>query len=527
MEGLFQKSHFNQLVLLVCLSFLLGFEKPVLLVQAQNEVKPREIIINELMWMGSTTSPYDEWLELKNMTDRPIELAGFKLKGAAESNKEIVLPEGAVISAQGYFLISNNDKEYLFSKGRSVLNVDPDFITSTLSLSNSALKVELYSQEGVLIDQANNGEMPFAGKNSANEKASMERNENPSDGSTKEDWHTASASVNFDPQTTEKGTPKAPNSPPPPPPPTTNPEPPKTVLESSPSAPLVSHLTPNDPQSPTLLSIKKARQSPDETQVLVSGWVTAPPGLFSSRYFYLQDESSGIQVYSQKGDFPVLSLGQKIQVLGLLSTAYQERRIKINRAQDITVLAKESPPKPLSLTIGQIGEAYEGMLVSTKGAVTEPQGSLFYLQSDGQRIKVYLKKEAQIEKPRLKAGTVLLATGIVSQYKEDFRLLPRFNEDLKTEQGALPSENPFKKTAASQNEAKEKPKEEEGKVLGAAAKRDSFPWSLPLALGGFFVIGYLIYDYQNLKLNRNSKVWARVGALVARWRNHRLKRPAR
>jgi hypothetical protein len=190
-------------------------------------------------------------------------------------------------------------------------------------------------------------------------------------------------------------------------------------------------------------------------------------------------------------------------------------------------LAKESPPTPLSLTIGQIGEAYEGMLVSTKGAVTEPQGSLFYLQTDGQRIKVYLKKEAQIEKPRLKANTILWVTGIVSQYKGDFRLLPRFNEDLKTEQGALLSESSFKKATASQNDAKEEPKEEEGKVLGAVAKRDSFPWSLPLALGGFFVIGYLIYDYQNLKLNRNSKVWARVGALVAGWRNHRLKRSAR
>ncbi|MCD6334669.1 MAG: lamin tail domain-containing protein, partial [Candidatus Latescibacteria bacterium] len=36
-----------------------------------------DVVINELMWMGSTASSADEWIELRNTTDSEILLSGW------------------------------------------------------------------------------------------------------------------------------------------------------------------------------------------------------------------------------------------------------------------------------------------------------------------------------------------------------------------------------------------------------------------------------------------------------------------
>lgn len=197
-----------------CLVYVLGLLNSSLLFGASSQ----DVVINELMWCGSTASLADEWIELRNMTNNSIDLSGWQItKNTATETPMLTIPAGKTIAANGYFLIANYDE----NSAKSSLDVISDLVTTTVSLSNSKLQIKLYDgpwdSGGNLIDTANDGNKPFVGDNT--NKYSMERNSVPGDGTLPDNWHTALTSVGFDPGATEKGTPGSVNSAPPPPPP--------------------------------------------------------------------------------------------------------------------------------------------------------------------------------------------------------------------------------------------------------------------------------------------------------------------
>ncbi|MEK7097789.1 MAG: hypothetical protein AAB906_03000, partial [Patescibacteria group bacterium] len=54
--------------------------------------------------------------------------------------------------------------------------------------------------------------------------------------------------------------------------------------------------------------------------IVTSGIVAAEPGRFGSQFFYIVYESgNGVQVYSNKKDFPELKIGDFIEVGGEIS----------------------------------------------------------------------------------------------------------------------------------------------------------------------------------------------------------------
>lgn len=171
------------------------------------------IVINELMWMGSSSSSADEWLELRNLTDQPVDLSNWQLtkKSGGVEVAMLTLPIGQFISANGYFLISN----YADTNASSVLNIVPNVVMTDMALANSALHIKLYDAAHALIDTADDGVgNPLAGEFSSAGQVydSMERNPVPGDGSLSENWHTASREVGFDDGKTELGTPGTNNS---------------------------------------------------------------------------------------------------------------------------------------------------------------------------------------------------------------------------------------------------------------------------------------------------------------------------
>jgi len=171
------------------------------------------VVINEVMWMGSTVSDSDEWIELRNTTGNPIDLSNCQITSlVGTSNVEtlmLTIPSGKTISANGYFLISN------FTKGTSAINVEPDLVDTGVVLRNSDLQIKLYkgiwTDSGNLIDIADDGNgAPMAGLHGANEQ-SMERNDDPPSG-----WHTCTNdacndATYWDTEGNNYGTPKAPN----------------------------------------------------------------------------------------------------------------------------------------------------------------------------------------------------------------------------------------------------------------------------------------------------------------------------
>src|SRR3989338_8474643 len=166
------------------------------------DINPGDAVINELMWMGTSGSADDQYLELRNMTDMPIDLSGWSVAN-------VTIPAGKSILPHGYFLISDYDKT------GSTINVDPDLVDSSLILNNLDAQYILKDNLGNTIDTADNGQgLPPAGEHddSLDRHWSMERDATPGNGADANVWHTIfddSALMHsyWDPDSPEKGTP--------------------------------------------------------------------------------------------------------------------------------------------------------------------------------------------------------------------------------------------------------------------------------------------------------------------------------
>lgn len=190
-------------------------------------INPGDVVINELMWMGTSGSTADEYLELRNMTDRIIDISGWQLTKLVSGTEGLMLtiPTGKEIPKHGYFLIAN------FNKSASRINIESNLIDNDLVLVNNNLQIKLYDGNWTgyhpfplpsstqLIDTVDNGEgAPAAGQYDAGSNIyySMERDDTPGVGTRADVWHTiyddsAVMHAYWDSGSLEKGTPGAPN----------------------------------------------------------------------------------------------------------------------------------------------------------------------------------------------------------------------------------------------------------------------------------------------------------------------------
>jgi len=162
--------------------------------------------------------------------------------------------------------------------------------------------------------------------------------------------------------------------------------------------------------------------------IKVKGVVSVEPGVLGSQIFYLA--GSGIQVYSYQKNFPNLKVGDYLEVIGELNEYKGELRIKVSSKEDIKVLETKPAPQPKEVKTGEIDEDLEGSLVMITGEVIEKQSNYLYLDDGSGEVKVYFKKTTGIKRPKLKEGDWLKVVGIVSQYNEEYRILPRYQTDI-------------------------------------------------------------------------------------------------
>jgi hypothetical protein len=118
------------------------------------------VFIEEVAWSGSSASTSDEWIELANLGSATTSVAGWSLRGAGSS--QIFFPDGAEIGPSETYRIAN----YAETDEKSALAVIVHIATTTVSLSNSALGIELLDSSGVVVDRAGNGQVPLAGSSS-------------------------------------------------------------------------------------------------------------------------------------------------------------------------------------------------------------------------------------------------------------------------------------------------------------------------------------------------------------------------
>lgn len=182
-------------------------------------VNTGDIVINELMWMGTSVSYADEYLELRNMTNRTLDLTRLtltKLSAGSDVTMAIDLT-GKTIAPHGYFLIANGNA-YAGGDSQLIDSLTPNMWDTSLDLSNTELQIKLM-QGSTVIDVAWDGTAPREGiydTTPGSEKYySMERIFTPSNGANPLEWYTtidaASTMDFFEGTADERGTPGAGN----------------------------------------------------------------------------------------------------------------------------------------------------------------------------------------------------------------------------------------------------------------------------------------------------------------------------
>jgi len=174
----------------------------ILTVNAQAGYSARDVVINEIAWMGTSASVNDEWIELYNDTASDIVLDGWTLE-AADGTPSIQL-QGTIL-AHAYFLLERTDDQ-------TVSDIEADQIY-TGTLGNTGEDLVLKDPGGNVIDRVDCSSGWFAGDNGS--KSSMERKHPDIDGSDADSWGTNDGTTRNGHDADNNpinGTPKAENS---------------------------------------------------------------------------------------------------------------------------------------------------------------------------------------------------------------------------------------------------------------------------------------------------------------------------
>ncbi len=174
-------------------------------------VGPGDIVIDEVMWMGTAGNGDDEWLELRNMTSDPIDLTHWEIVNAGSGAGTPVSLSGAVPS-NGFWLLSR----FVTTSSSVSSSITADQVTSGLSFNNGGEQLTLRNASDVTIDQTPVPPPAWAAGVNSTLKQSMERNDPPSDGTVAGNWHTCTDSgcndtTYWDTEGNNYGTPKATN----------------------------------------------------------------------------------------------------------------------------------------------------------------------------------------------------------------------------------------------------------------------------------------------------------------------------
>jgi|APSaa5957512622_1039677.scaffolds.fasta_scaffold08330_3 hypothetical protein len=161
------------------------------------------VVISEVLWVGSHVSTADEWIELTS--DESIDISDWFITTLSSSGeKEMIrFPSGTFISMGQFIVISN------YASVDSAVDINPDFVTSAVSLPNTKLLLSLYNSSGALIDQVDDSVgAPYAGGKDSGSGTFMSMEKIDVFGENdKSNWMTAQTSNGIDVSAPVLGTP--------------------------------------------------------------------------------------------------------------------------------------------------------------------------------------------------------------------------------------------------------------------------------------------------------------------------------
>jgi hypothetical protein len=181
------------------------------------------------------------------------------------------------------------------------------------------------------------------------------------------------------------------------------------------------------------ISIEDIPSYPIGSQVFVEGTIVSLPGVLGAQFFYIVDSSAaGVQVYLYNKEFPELRIGDRIRVQGEITESGNERRIKLQSGEDITVLGPGETPIPKTMEIVQMTEDYIGWFLGIDAEITEVKSTYLYIDDGTAELKVYIKKGANIPTNTYAVGELVRVIGILGPTSGGVQLLPRSVDDIIT-----------------------------------------------------------------------------------------------
>lgn len=164
----------------------------------------------------------------------------------------------------------------------------------------------------------------------------------------------------------------------------------------------------------------------------ITAAVIAPPGIFGSQIMYVD----GLQLYMYSHDWPELQIGDKIYAFGTPDIHDSEPRLKIKNKSTIKIISHSAAPEPA--TVDGLSEDDLGRLIIIEGEVAQAANTKIIINANGEEIPVYDKTKQKLFS-HLKENDQAQITGIVSRYKDELRLLPRGEDDIKILKSAMPA----------------------------------------------------------------------------------------
>ena len=176
-------------------------------------------------------------------------------------------------------------------------------------------------------------------------------------------------------------------------------------------------------------TIAEAKKLPRFSDVKISGIVSTSPGIFSDDIFYIA--GSGIQIYGKSANLSEINIGDEVEIVGQTSEIGGEKRILLSKAENIKIISRDNLVEPKIISIADVGKETEGHLVTIEGKVVEIKEDVFFLGDGSGKVKIYVKPQTGIERSKIEMNKWMAITGQVSRTTAGYRILPRFQADLK------------------------------------------------------------------------------------------------
>ncbi len=224
----------------------------------------------------------------------------------------------------------------------------------------------------------------------------------------------------------------------------------------------------------TQLSVVDAKHLADGNTITIMGTVIAQHGVLGKQFFYLADESGGIQIYKYDADFPAMQEGDRFLITGELSTSRGERRVK---ATSFSMQNASETLTPTYLLIEEVSESAVGSLVRIDATVVSRSGNTITLEQDGLQQIVRLSSYTDIDTELFARGSEVRVTGILTSSNGELRLVPRSATDIQVLSQQQEEEVPV--ITATTNTTKTNPALYIGFIALAGLMGLAFRYSLP------------------------------------------------